>query len=176
MPVARLKFIDESACHLSLTRSYGWARRGQACVGSVPGNTGQRQSMVALFSLSGMESHRVQPGSLKQADFVAFVKEQVAPRLSAGDVVVVDNARCHQGQAAREAIEAAGARLLFLPAYSPDFSPIELAWRQVKAFLRQAEARTAADLREAIARAMRRVTAQDGREYFTHCGYQALQI
>jgi hypothetical protein len=93
----RLKFIDESACHLSLTQMYGWAKRGECCVYAVPGNSGPRQSIVALFSLTGaMERHQVQPGSLKGADFANFVEGCVVPTLSAGDVVIVDNARYHQ--------------------------------------------------------------------------------
>jgi transposase len=175
VPLSHLKFIDESACHLSLTRSYGWAGRGAPCVGQVPGNSGSRRSMVALFSCLGIQTHRVQSGSLKQIDFESFIKEQVVPHLSRGDVVVVDNARCHQGKKAREAIEAAGARLVFLPAYSPDFAPIELAWRQVKAFLRQTGARTAESLLSAITQAMTRVTAEQAVEYFAHCGYRTLQ-
>jgi len=123
-----------------------------------------------------MSAHRVVSGSLKQADFTAFVVEQVLPYLSVRDVVVVDNARCHQGKAVKEAIESAGASLLFLPAYSPDFAPIELAWRQVKAHLRQSEARTKPDLMAAIAEAMPKVTPEQARSYFAHCGYEVLQL
>lgn len=159
-----------------MTRSYGWAKRGKPCVGRVPGNSGRRQSMVALFTPAGMVSHQMLAGSLRQADFAAFVEQKVVPFLSAGDVVVVDNARCHYSKAAKEAIESVGARLVFLPAYSPDFAPIELAWRQVKAFLRQAQARTLADLQAAMEPAMRQVTPANACTYFTHCGYRALQI
>ena len=144
----RLKFIDESACHLSLTRVYGWAKRSERCVYGLPGNSGPRQSLVALFSLTGaIEQYQVQEGSLKGAAFARFVEEGVVPHLSAGDVVILDNARCHQITRVRELIEAAGARLVFLPAYSPDFSPIELAWRKVKAWLRETGARTQERLR-----------------------------
>lgn len=148
-----LKFIDESACHLSachlsLTRVYGWAKRSERCVYGLPGNSGPRQSLVALFSLTGaIEQYQVQEGSLKGAAFARFVEEGVVPHLSAGDVVILDNARCHQITRVRELIEAAGARLVFLPAYSPDFSPIELAWRKVKAWLRETGARTQERLR-----------------------------
>ena len=144
-------------------------------MGRVPGNSGVRQSVVALFSVSGMETHAMQAGSLKQADFAAFVREGVVPRLSAGDVVVLDNARCHHGKETREAIEAAGARLVFLPAYSPDFAPIELGWRQIKAFVRQVGPRTPSDLKALVAQAMPRVTPQQAVGYFAHCGYQTLQ-
>jgi len=178
VPASRLKFIDESSCNLSLTRSYGWARRGEACVGRVPGNSVVRQSVVSLFSLAGMEAHAMQPGSLKQGDFAAFIRECVVPRLSAGDVVVVDNARCHHGKEAREAreaIESIGARLVFLPAYSPDFAPIEWGWRQIKAFVRQVGPRTPSELRAAVIQAMPRVTPQQAAGYFAHCGYKTLQ-
>lgn len=154
---------------------YGWAKRGENCVGRVPGNSGVRQSLVALFSLSGVEAHALQPGSLKQADFARFIREQVVPRLSSGDVVVVDNARCHHSKEAREAIEVIGARLVFLPAYSPDFAPVELGWRQVKASLRLVGPRTLPDLKAAVAEAMPRVTPEQAAEYFAHCGYQTLQ-
>ena len=158
-----------------MTRTFGWAKRGIPCVGRVPGNSGRRQSMVALFSQEGMVTHRLQAGSLKQADFTAFVQEQVVPLLSSGDVVVVDNARCHQGKSVAEAIEAAGARLLFLPAYSPDFAPIELAWRPVKAYLRRVAARTVTDLQAVVEPAMGQVTSEQARSFFAHCGYQTLQ-
>jgi transposase len=169
--VARLKFIDESGCHLSLTRSYGWALRSERCLGRVPGNSGQRQSIVALFDDSGMRAYRTQKGSLKSEHFERFVEEQVVPHLQTGDIVVVDNARCHQSKRTRELIEATGARLLFLPAYSPDLAPIELAWRQVKAHLRRVGARESQALQAAITEAMETVTATQARSFFTHCGY-----
>jgi transposase len=169
-----LKFIDESACHLGLTRAYGWAKKGRRCCFTVPGNTGPRRTMVGLFTLGGgMAAHRTQKGSLKAEDFQSFVEDIVAPRLAAGDVVILDNAACHRGKRVRELIEAAGARLLFLPPYSPDFSPIELAWRKIKAGLREAGARTADVLLSAIEAAMRVVTARDAEKFYTHCGYPA---
>jgi transposase len=132
--------------------------------------------MVGLFTLGGgMQAHRTQAGSLKADDFGAFVREQVAPHLSPGDVVVLDNAACHKTRAVRETVEAAGARLLFLPAYSPDFSPIEMAWRKVKAGLREAGARTAETLLSAIGAAMAAVTAQDASKFFAHCGYRTAE-
>lgn len=129
-----------------------------------------------MFSLSGMEVHTLHPGSLKQGDFTAFVREQVVPRLLPGDIVVVDNARCHMGKETKEAIEGVDARLVFLPAYSPDFAPIEWGWRQVKAFLRQVGPRTPKDLVAAVAQAMPRVTPEQAGEYFAHCGYRTLQL
>nr|CAA9234924.1 hypothetical protein AVDCRST_MAG63-1129 [uncultured Armatimonadetes bacterium] len=172
----RLKFIDESACHLGLTRAYGWAKKGERCCFAVPGNTGARRSMVGLFTLSGgMAAHRTQKGSLKTDDFQSFVEDMVAPRLVAGDVLIVDNAACHKGKKVRQMIEAVGARLLFLPPYSPDFSPIEFAWRKVKASLREAGARTAETLTQAIEAALQAVTAEDAGKFYAHCGYRAVE-
>jgi len=171
----QLKFLDESACHLGFTRVCGWAKRGAVCAGKVPGNTGRRQSMVAVLSLQGIVSCALQPGSLKAEDFARFIKEHVVAKLQAGDVLVLDNARCHYSKQAKEAVEAIGARLLFLPAYSPDFSPIEMVWHQVKAGLRRECPRTLETLQERIKAGLEQVTPQTARSYFAHCGYQTLQ-
>ena len=173
MTPARLKFIDESACHLGLTRLYGWAKSGQPCVCGVPGNTGERQSVVGLFSVLGMEAHAVEPGSLTGGTFCAFLETHVVPRLAPGDWLVVDNARCHLVKKVKELVEGAGAVLVYLPAYSPDFSPIELAWRKLKAHLRAAGARTREALHGAIAEAVKRVTVEEAKAFFAHCGYSA---
>jgi hypothetical protein len=130
---------------------------------------------VALFSLNGaIEQYQVQQGSLTGTDFANFVEDRVVPSLSAGDVVIVDNARCHQVKRARALIESAGARLLFLPAYSPDFSPIELAWRKVKARLREEGARVHGRLLSAIDEAMQSVTVEDAQAFYAQCGYGRL--
>jgi transposase len=157
---------------LGLTRAYGWAKKGERCCFAVPGNTGARRTMVGLFTLyGGMGAYRTQTGSLKADDFQSFVEGAVVSHLSPGDVVILDNAACHKGKGVRESIEAAGARLLFLPPYSPDFSPIEFAWRKVKARLREAGARTGETLLRAIEAAMRTVTSEDAGKFYAHCGY-----
>lgn len=128
--------------------------------------------MVGLFTLrDGMAAHRTQKGSLKAGDFQAFIQDIVAPGLAAGDVVILDNAACHRGKRVRALIEAVGARLLFLPPYSPDFSPIEFAWRKIKADLREVGARTADLLLTAIDAAMQAVTTRDAEKFYAHCGY-----
>ena len=133
--------------------------------------------MVGLFVRdSGMQAHRTQKGSLKAVDFERFVREAVVPCLVAGDIVILDNASCHKSKAVRELVEAVGARLLFLPAYSPDFSPIELAWRKVKARLREAHACTGEALESAIETAMEAVTGEDAKKFYQHCGYQKAEM
>jgi transposase len=152
------------------------------CAGKVPGNTGRRQSLVGVLSVQGRYQLRFasrlgppQAGSLKAEDFAKFIKEHVVEHPQAGDVLVLDNARCHYSKQAKEAVEAVGARLLFLPAYSPDFSPIEMVWHQVKVGLRQQCPRTLEALQQVIKVGLERVTPETARAYFAHCGYQTLQ-
>jgi transposase len=114
-------------------------------------------------------------GALKAVSFTAYVRDVLCPRLRPGQVVVMDNASIHTGAAVREAIEAARCTLRFLPPYSPDFAPIELAFAKLKAALRAAGARTHAALHAAIATALRQITAADARGFFRHCGYSLTQ-
>jgi len=119
-----------------------------------------------------MKAHRTQRGSLKAIDFETFVREAVVPCLVAGDVVILDNASCHKSKTVRVLVESVGARLLFLPAYSPDFSPIEFAWRKVKSRLREAHACTGEVLEAAIETAMQVVIGEDAQRFYQHCGYR----
>jgi transposase len=111
-------------------------------------------------------------GPTDAAAFASFARETLAPTLRRGDVVIWDNLQPHRAAAARDAVEARGARVLFLPPYSPDYSPIEPAWSKVKQFLRSASARDDRALVDAIGEALRNVTPQDVRGYFEHCGYR----
>jgi transposase len=110
-------------------------------------------------------------GSTKKAVFEAYVEEVLAPSLLPGRVVVMDNLGAHKGERVRKLIEERGCQLLFLPPYSPDFSPIEEAFSKVKALLRKAKARTRGALLEAIGRALEAVSTKDVRSWFGHCGY-----
>jgi len=111
-------------------------------------------------------------GSTTKAVFETYVERVLAPSLSPGQVVVLDNLGAHKGERVRELVEARGCELLFLPAYSPDFSPIEEAFSKLKALLRKAAARTRGLLVEAIGRALLAVTARDAMGWFVHCGYE----
>jgi transposase len=110
-------------------------------------------------------------GSTTKAVFESYVERILAPSLRPGQVVVLDNLGAHRGERVREIVEARGCSLVFLPAYSPDFSPIEEAFSKIKALLRKAKARTHEALLEAIGRALNAVSAQDARSWFAHCGY-----
>jgi transposase len=154
-----------------MTPLYAYAPRGQRAVGKVPRNYGASMTLMASLSLSGMGEAFVLDGAADAAAFEVYVEQLLAPSLHAGQVVILDNLSIHLGPRVRQAIEAKGCRLLFLPAYSPDFSPIEEAFSKVKSVLRRTGARTREALQEAIAQALDLITAQDARGWFLHCGY-----
>ena len=106
--------------------------------------------------------------------FRAYVRDVLCPTLRPGEVVIMDNLSPHKSEPTLDLIRQAGAEVLFLPAYSPDLNPIELMWSKVKTYLRAAEARTPEALTQAIAAALATVTAQDGMNWFAHCGYSII--
>jgi transposase len=169
---AALVFVDETSTHISLTRSHARAPRGVRAIGRVPRNHDPRLSLVATLRLAGIgEAALALPGAVDGAAFTAFVEQELTPRLRPGQVVVMDNLSVHKGARVQELIEAAGCRLLFLPAYSPDFAPIEQAFSKLKAHLRGVGARTQERLEAAIGEALAHITPADARGWFTHCGY-----
>ncbi len=171
MRSADLVFVDETGSQIAMTPLYAYAPRGQRAVGKVPRNYGASMTLMASLSLSGMGEAFVLDGAADAAAFEVYVEQLLAPSLHAGQVVILDNLSIHLGPRVRQAIEAKGCRLLFLPAYSPDFSPIEEAFSKVKSVLRRTGARTREALQEAIAQALDLITAQDARGWFLHCGY-----
>jgi transposase len=167
----RLKFVDEAGVNLAMTRLYGRAPRGQRVVGSVPQNYGENVTMLGTLAVTGVQAMMTIDGAADGAVFRRFIEQVLAPTLRAGDIVVMDNLSAHKAEGVREAIEARGARLLYLPPYSPDLSPIEKCWSKIKTFLRKAKARTRAALDAAIKQALATVTESDARAWFAHCGY-----
>lgn len=154
-----------------MTPLYAYAPRGQRAVGKVPRNYGAIMTVIASLSLAGMGPAFLLDGAADSAAFEIYVEQLLAPSLRSGQIVVLDNLSIHQGPRVRQAIEARGCHLLFLPAYSPDFSPIEEAFSKVKTFLRKQGARSRDALQNAIAQALELVTASDALGWFTHCGY-----
>ena len=166
-----LVFVDECGTHTSMTRLYARAPRGERAYGRVPRNRGKNTTLIASMSPEGMGPCIAVVGSTTKAVFEAYVEEVLAPALGPGQVVVLDNLGAHRGKRVRELVEARGCSLLFLPPYSPDFSPIEEAFSKMKALLRKAQARKRGALLGAIGRAVESVSAKDARGYFGHCGY-----
>jgi transposase len=166
-----LVFLDESGATTAMTRRYGRAEPGVRVEGAVPDSHWTVTTMIGAVRLEGVAAL----GSIEQAmdgpSFLAFVREALVPTLREGDVVVMDNLGAHKVPGVKEAIEAARARVAYLPPYSPDYNPIENFWSKLKQFLRDAAARTTEALGQAIQHAAQAVTAADLRGWFSHCGY-----
>ncbi len=154
-----------------MARRYGRAKRGQRCRAAIPHGHWKTTTFTAGLRLSGMTAPMVLDGPMNGATFLAYVEQVLAPTLKPGDIVVLDNLPAHRVSGVRKAIEAAGAELRFLPPYSPDFNPIEMAFAKLKAFLRQAAARTVGDLWEVIARAIESFTPSECENDFAAAGY-----
>jgi transposase len=140
-------------------------------VGSAPQNYGENITMLGALSAEGLSALMTVDGATDGDVFTAFVREVLAPTLKEGDIVVLDNLGAHRSASARRAVEARGARLQFLPPYSPDMNPIERCWSKIKTALRAAKARTREALEATIKQAMMTVSASDARAWFKHCGY-----
>jgi transposase len=167
----RVKFIDESGINIAMTRLYGRAPRGERVLGSAPQNYGQNVTMLGALSCTGLTAMMTVEGATDADVFRVYVQEVLCPTLREGDIVVADNLSAHKAAGVQEAIAAQGARMLYLPPYSPDFNPIERCWSKLKTCLRAAKARTREALDEAVTRALATVTEADARAWFAHCGY-----
>src|SRR5438128_1678124 len=146
---AKLVFVDESGATTSLTRTRGRSARGVRVQGLVPGGHWKVTTMIGAVRIDGVATVGSVEAATDGPTFLAFVRDALVPALRGGDVVVMDNLGAHKVNGVRQAIERAGARLLYLPPYSPDLSPIEPCWSKVKAWLRGVGARTAGALGEA---------------------------
>lgn len=156
-----------------MTRRRARAKRGRRARGKVPRNYGKQTSLVAALSLKGLGEAVTLEGAFDTIAFTFFVERFLVPSLEPGQIVVVDNLSVHKGPRVRELIEARGCELLFLPAYSPDFSPIEQCFSKIKEYLRKVGARTQEGLDRAIAEAIESVTSEDAKGWFHHCGFLA---
>jgi transposase len=164
-------FVDESGTHTSLTRLYGWAPHDRRAVGSVPRNHGQNTTLVAALTPEGLQAPWTIEGAMDTAAFERYVTEVLGPTLRPGQVVVLDNLSVHKAASIREAIEARHCELLFLPAYSPDCTPIEQAFSKIKALIRGIGARTREALLDAIRFAVAAITPEDAVGWFSYAGY-----
>jgi transposase len=154
-----------------MTRLCGRAPRGERVHASVPHGRWHSTTMMSSLRLDGRTACMTLEGATDTESFRAYIEAVLAPTLQPGDIVVMDNLSPHKSDPTLARITAAGAQVLFLPAYSPDLNPIEKMWSKVKALLRTAEARTPADLVRAIGQALAQVTASDALGWFASCGY-----
>lgn len=166
-----LIFIDESGINLALTRMYARSPRGKRARGNRPQKRGQNVSLIGALGLDGLITQVSLLGATDGLGFEAFIAQRLVPKLWAGACVLMDNASVHKGAEIEALITAAGARLIYLPPYSPDFSPIENCWSKIKSLLRSIGARTYPDLVKAITQAFEKVSLDDIRGWFTHCCY-----
>lgn len=154
-----------------MTRMRGRAPRGERLIDKVPHGHWKTTTLIAALGISGMCCSTVVDGAVNGDVFEAFVEQVLVPELRRGDVVVMDNLSSHKRQRVRELIEAAGARLLFLPPYSPDLNPIELIFSKVKQLLRSIKTRTQDALWKAMQSVLDKVTPSDAYNCYKHCGY-----
>jgi len=164
-------FLDESGATTQMTRTYGRAPRGERVREATPQGHWKILTMVAALTTRGLEAPMTIAEPTDGDIFLAYIEQVLCPRLRPGQVVVMDNLSAHKVSGVRELIEARGARLLYLPPYSPDLNPIEQAWSKIKQVLRSLKARTAETLDHAVAEALKTITAENAVAWFAHCGY-----
>jgi len=167
-----LVFIDETGASTKMARLRGRARRGQRCRAPIPHGHWKTTTFTGALRLSGMTAPMVLDGPMNADAFLAYVEQVLVPTLAPGDVVIMDNLPAHRSAGVRDAIEAAGAELRYLPPYSPDFNPIENAFAKLKSTLRKAAARTIDDLWDVIGNALPMFTSRECANYFTAAGYE----
>lgn len=171
LPVKQLVFVDECGSNVALAPLYARAPRGKRAYGVVPRNRGKNTTLIAGLTLSGIQAPMMLEGAVDTLAFETYVEQVLAPSLRPCQMVVVDHLSVHKGERVHQAITARGGQVLFLPAYSPDFTPVEEAFSKLKTWLRRLQARTHEALEEAIAQALSHISAQDAQGWFWHCGY-----
>lgn len=166
-----LVFIDETGVNLAMTRGYARAKKGKRAYSKCPYNRGSNITLIGAIAISGLLASLTFEGWTNKEAFLTYVKDVLAPQLWSGACVVMDNLPAHKATEVQKAIESAGARVVFLSPYSPDFNPIENCWSKLKEFLRTRESRTYQELDHSITEAINSVTEKDIIGWFTHCCY-----
>ncbi len=169
-------FLDESGVTTEMTRRYGRAARGERVHDAVPAGHWRTLTLLAALGLRGVRAAMTVEAPTDGDVFLAYVEQVLAPRLEAGEIVVLDNLPAHKVAGVRALIEARGAQLLYLPPYSPDFNPIEQAWSKIKERLRAVKARTLPLLDDAVTAALAAITPDNLVGWFRHCGYRIHQL
>jgi transposase len=169
--VTRLKWLDETGSQLNLTREYGRARPGERVVESVPSAYGSNYTLLGVLGWHGLDAPWLMEGALNGELFKLYIGQVLAPTLQPGDILLMDNLATHKVAGVAALIEARGARLVYLPPYSPDLNPIERCWSKIKTYLRRAKARTYRALLRAIKEALATISEADCHAWIEFCGY-----
>jgi transposase len=172
----KLVFLDETGASTNMTRRYGRSPVGQRLVGKSPWGHWKTTTFLAALRHDRLAAPLVIDGPLDGDTFVAYVRQHLAPTLTPGDIVVMDNLSCHKVKGVRAAIQAVGATLVYLPPYSPDLNPIEQVFAKLKALLRGAARRTIQGLWSLIGELLDRYSPDECAAYLRHCGYAATQL
>ena len=167
----RFVFVEEMGTNASLCALYAYAPKGRRAYTRVPRNRGANTTLLASMTLEGMGPCLAVEGATTATVFETYVQRVLAPSLRRGQIIVLDNLSAHKSERAKELIEERGCQLLYLPAYAPDFNPIEEAFSKIKSALRKAQARNREALVEALGVAISAVTTRDAHGFFEHGGY-----
>jgi len=167
----RLVFIDETSTNTKLTKQTGWAPVGQRLLDHVPFGHWKTQTFIAGLRCHGLTAPWVLDGPMNRETFECYIETQLAPTLSRGDIVILDNLSSHKSSKAARTLKHIGAWFLFLPPYSPDLNPIEMAFSKLKALLRKACARTYDEVWKSIGQICGMFNPQECRNFFKACGY-----
>ena len=173
MRLKDLVFLDEFGAATNMTRTRGRGPRGQRVVSKTPHGHWKVLSTIAAMTTCGMLTGCTFDAAVDGAMFLAFVEQMLVPQLRRRQVVVLDNLPAHKSPRIDRLIESAGARVLRLPPYSPDFNPIEMAISKIKTLLRKLARRTVSEVMQAIGQALTSITADDALNFIRHCGYAA---
>jgi transposase len=174
LDAAKLIFLDETGINTKMTRLRGRAPKGKRCIASVPHGHWMTTTFIAGLCNGKILAPMLLDGPMDGEHFLAYIEQILVPELTPGDIVVMDNLPAHKPEAVRSAIEATGAHLLYLPPYSPDFNPIEMAFSKFKALVRAANARGLAQLWQAATQAIDKFTPSECKNYFTKAGYNSI--
>ncbi len=157
-----------------MTRLYGRAYKGNRCYDKAPDGRWKTVTVLSSIRLDGTTESLMFEGAVDRKMFEAYIKHTLSPKLRPGDIVILDNLSSHKSKTAKETIRSKGAEYIFLPAYSPDFNPIEKMWSKIKQLLRGLKARTHEELYAVVAKALSMITQNDAQGWFESCGYEKI--
>lgn len=165
-------FLDETGINIAMTRLYARAPKGERALGAAPRNWKKNVTVLGAMSLRGLQAAMSVQGGTDALVFLTFIRQVLVPQLWKGAVVIMDNLAVHKDERVQQAIEQVGAKVVYLPSYSPDYNPIEQCWSKLKTYLRAWKARTYEALDEALSAGIETISPSDAAGWFSHSGYR----